>query len=336
MLRCFEIGEEITMRKFSSWASATAVVVAASVAVGGCSQVGRLKGKMAFKDANVLYQGQDYRQAASKYEETLADCRGSGPDCTDPDLDSAYFFLGNSYDNMYRPSRRGEAANDELLTKAIANYKKASEIENDPKIKRLAFDYLVNSYGPDKLNDPAQAEPILLNMIQMDPKESTSYFGLANIYEQSGDYERSEQMLQKAREMRPTDPAVYMQLAGFYNRQGEFTKTMEALNDRAKQEPTNPEAHYTIATYYWEKAYRDFTTPEPDKLRFVQQGLNAVDEAIKLKPDYFEALTYKNLLLRVQANLEKNPGRQQALLREADQFRNRAQDIQKKQRAGGA
>jgi len=323
------------MRKFSSLAPVAAIVVA-SLAVTGCSQVGRLKGKMAFKDANVLYQGQDYRQAAAKYEETISECRGSVPDCTDPDLDSAYFFLANSYDNMYRPSRRGEAANDELLTKAIANYKKSAELENDPKIKRLAMDYLVNAYGPDKLNDPSQAEPILLSMIQMDPKESTSYFGLANIYEQSGDYERAEQMLVKAREMRPNDPAVYMQLAGFYNRQGEFPKTMAALHDRAKQEPTNPEAHYTIATYYWDKAYKDFTTPEAEKLQFVQDGLKSVDEAIKLKPDYFEALTYKNLLLRVQANLEKNPAKQQALLREADQFRDKAQEIQKKQRAGGA
>ena len=109
-------------------------------------------------------------------------------------------------------------------------------------------------------------------MIEMDPKETSSYFGLANIYEQSGDYEHAEKMLIKAREMRPNDSAVYMQLAGFYNRQGEFTKTMEALHARAEQEPNNPEAHYTIATYYWEKAYRDFTTPEADKVKFVQQG----------------------------------------------------------------
>ena len=124
----------------------------------------------------------------------------------------------------------------------------------------------------------------------MDPKETSSYFGLANIYEQSGDYDRAEQMLNKAREMRPNDSAVYMQLAGYYNRQGDFTKTMEALHERTKQEPTNPEAHYTVATYYWEKAYRDFTTPEADKMKFVQQGLQAIDEAIRLNPKYFEAL----------------------------------------------
>jgi tetratricopeptide (TPR) repeat protein len=298
-----------------------------AVAASGCGQIGMLKAKMAFKDANQLYQNQDYRAAAAKYEEVLAN---------DPSLTYAYFFLGNSYDQQYRSVKRGDPANDALLTKAIANYKKSSEVEQDPKIKRLALDYLVSSYGPDKLNDPSQAEPILLSMIEMDPKETSSYFGLANIYEQSGDYDRAEQMLNKAREMRPNDSAVYMQLAGYYNRQGDFTKTMEALHQRTQQEPTNPEAHYTVATFYWEKAYRDFTTPEADKMKFVQEGLQAIDEAIRLNPKYFEALTYKNLLLRVQANLEKDPARQQALLREANEWRDKAQEVRKQAQAAGA
>ena len=144
-----------------------------AVAAAGCGQIGMLKAKMAFKDANALYQGQDYRAAAAKYEEVLQN---------DPNLTYAYFFLGNSYDQQYRSVKRGEPANDPLLTKAIANYKKSAEVEVDPKIKRLALDYLVSAYGPDKLNDPGQAEPILLNMIKMDPKETSSYFGLANIY----------------------------------------------------------------------------------------------------------------------------------------------------------
>ena len=126
-----------------------------AVAAAGCGQIGMLKAKMAFKDANQLYQNQDYRAAAAKYEEVLAN---------DPNLTYAYFFLGNSYDQQYRSVKRGDAANDAMLTKAIENYKKSAEVESDPKIKRLALDYLVSAYGPDKLNDPAQAEPILLNM----------------------------------------------------------------------------------------------------------------------------------------------------------------------------
>jgi tetratricopeptide (TPR) repeat protein len=206
----------------------------------------------------------------------------------------------------------------------------------DPKIKRLALEYLVSAYGPDKLNDPAQQEPILLQMIQVDNKDTTAYFGLANIYEQSGDYPAAEEMLNKAREMRPNDASVYMQLAGFHNRQGAFDKTMEALHARAQNEPNNPEAFYTISSYYWEKAYRDFTLKPADQLKYVQDGITAVDEAIRLKPDYFEALTYKNLLLRVQARIVKDPAEQQRLLAEAKQYEARALEVRNKQRASGA
>jgi tetratricopeptide (TPR) repeat protein len=315
------------MRKFSSQMALGALVVAVSLAAAGCSQINALKAKMAFKDANQLYQQQDYKAAAEKYEEALV---------ADPNLTYAYFFLGNSYDNQFRPARRGEPANDSMLTKAIDNYKKSAEVEQDAKIKKLAMEYLVAAYGPDKLNDPSQAEPILRRMIELEPNEPSNYTYLSRIYEENGDYDQAEQLLIKAREMKPNDAGVYVTLAAFYNRQGEFDKTMEALHSRAEREPNNPEAFYTIATYYWEKAYRDFTTSQADKIKFVAAGNEAIDKAIKLKSDYPEALTYKNLLLRVQANLEKDPSKQQQLLREADQYRDRAVEIQKKQRAASA
>ena len=316
------------MRKVKATAAAAALVAVVGLATSGCAQVGRLKGQMAFKDANVLYQAQKYRDAAAQYEEAVA---------ANPELADAYFFLANSYDNQYRNTKRGDPENDALLEKAIVNYKKRSEMDGgDPKIKRLALEYLVNAYGPEKLNDPAQQEPILLRMIEVDPADTTAYFGLANIYEQSGDYQRAEEMLVKARDVKPRDPAVYMQLAGFHNRQGAFDKTMEALHARAEMEPTNPEAFYTIASYYWEKAYRDFTLSPTDQMKFTQEGLKAVDKAIELKPDYFEALTYKNLLLRVQARLVKDPGEQQRLMTEAKQYEARAIEVRNKQRAAGA
>ena len=96
------------------------MVAGLCLVAAGCGQIGSLQGKMAFKDANTLYAGQDYRAAAAKYEEAIA---------ADPDLTAAYFFLGNSYDQQYRPTRRGEAENDELMNKAIENYRKSAEIE---------------------------------------------------------------------------------------------------------------------------------------------------------------------------------------------------------------
>jgi tetratricopeptide (TPR) repeat protein len=179
------------MVRVSSRAPLCALIALGFISAG-CSQVGLLKGKMAFKDANTFYQQQDYKAAAEKYEETLAACRGSDASCTEPRLVAAYFFLGNSYDNQYRPARKGEKSNDDMLTKAIDNYKKSAEVEKDPKIKKLAMEYLVAAYGPDKLNDPSQAEPILRRMIELEPTEPSNYTYLSRIYEENGDYEQAE------------------------------------------------------------------------------------------------------------------------------------------------
>ena len=308
------------MRKFALRAAVVAFATGLSLLVAGCGQVKMLEARMALKDAHTAYQQQDYRGAIEAYEKAIA---------ADPTQTESYFYLGNSYDNMYRPTRRGEAANDALIDNAVANYKKAVELEQRPELKKLALQYLANAYGADKLNDPAQSEPVVQQLIEMDPSDPVNYFALARIYEDSGDYERAEQTLVQAREARPTEPAVYTNLAAYYNRQGNFEGAIEALNARAEREPTNPEAFYTIATYYWEKAYRDFSLSDPEKIKYTQMGIAAIDKSLMLNEGYMEALVYKNLLLRVQANLERNPARQQALLREADQLQNRAEEIRK-------
>lgn len=304
-----------------------AVVLGLSLVTVGCGKYSfaSLKAKKAFQDANALYQQQDYKRAAEKYEEVLQ---------TDPGLVTAYFFLGNSYDNLYKPSRVGETENDAYLQKAIENYKISADKETDPKMRKLAMEYLVAAYGPDKLNDPAQAEPIVKQMIEMDPNEPTNYFALAKIYEDSGMYDEAEATLLKAREVRPNEPTVYTTLAGYYNRQGEFDKTIEALEARAEKEPDNPEAFHTIATYYWDKAFRDFRLSDPEKKDYVLKGIEAADRALALKDDYIDALTYKNLLLRLQANLEKDPKVQQDLIKEADRLREQAIELQKRKTAG--
>jgi hypothetical protein len=125
-----------------------------------------------------------------------------------------------------------------------------------------------------------------------------------------------------------------MTLAGFYNRQGQFDKTIDALQQRSAKEPNNPEAFYTISTFYWDKVFRDARLKESDKKEYVQKGIDAVDKAIQIKPDYAEALVYKGLLLRLQANMEKDRDKQQALLKQADMLRDKANELRKKTAAG--
>lgn len=321
--------------RIRSTAANLALIAGLGLAVAGCGKFNEVRAMKAFKDGNKQYAGSHWKEAADHYEETVRldpntavnTCGDGGPGCV-------YFYLANAYDNMYRPTRKGEPANDQLLEKAIANYKLASEKIQEPKMKTLSLQYLVAAYGPDKINDPTQAEPVVRSMIDLDPKDPTNYFALAKIYEDSGEYELAEQTFLKAREARPQDPAVYMQLAGYYSRQGNFDKTIESLNERIKVEPQNPEAYYTLSTYYWDEAYRDFRLNDKQKLDYVLSGLQAVNKALEIKSDYMEAIAYKNLLLRLQANLEKDPAKQQALLKEADALRDKATEMRKQKAAG--
>ncbi len=311
--------------RIRSSAACLALVAGLGLALAGCGKIGEIRAMKAFKDGNKFYMASDWRQAAVKYEEAIA---------ADPNRTEIYFYLANSYDNMYRPTRKGEAQNDAYLTKAIENYKLAGEKIPDPKLKRLSLDYLVAAYGSEKLNDPTQAEPVVKQMIQMDPSDTLNYFALANIYEGSGEYAIAEETLLKAKEVRPNDPAVHIQIAAYYNRQGEFAKTMASLEDRIRVEPNNPEAYYTPAVYYFDAANRDFRLTDEQKRNYVARGIESVDQALKINSDYMEAYVYKGLLLRLEATLIKDPARQQALLKEADQLRDKATELRKQKASG--
>ena len=314
--------------------SVTAVLLVMVAMLGlsvtaACSKVANLKAIMSYKEANKAYGAQDWKRAARLYEEAVQ---------SDPSLAQVYFYLGNSYDNLYKPAIK-DPANEALLPKAVQNYELAAERlstgkPEDVKLRKLTLQYLGAAYGPDKLNDPVKAEPAVQRMIQLDPGDPTNYFALAKIYEDAGVYDEAEKVLDMAKAAKPGDPAVYMQLAGYYNRQGQFDKTIGALKERAEKEPSNPEAFYTLATYYWDEAYRDIKLKDSEKAKYVQEGVDAVDQALKIKADYVEALVYKNLLLRLQANIEKDPAKQQALIKQADQLRDKAQEIRKTKATG--
>ena len=314
--------------------AAFALLAAVSLAAAGCGKYSysNLKAMKAFKDGNTHYGAQDWKNAAAKYEEAIA----QNPNLTAPAPDGSgvtpYFFLANSYDNLYKPSRAGEAENDAYMQKAIENYKKSAERDSGEMRKR-AMQYLVAAYGPEKLNKPEDAEPIVQKMISMDPNDPENYAQLSKIYEDAGRYEEAEAALIKAKEVKPNDPTVYTTLSGFYNRQGDFDKTMQALQQAADLEPNNPEGYQRVAVFYWEKAFRDHRLASAQKREYITKGIEATNRALDLNKEYVDALTYKNILLRMQANEEKDRAKQQDLLRQADELRNRAIELGKKKTA---
>jgi tetratricopeptide (TPR) repeat protein len=323
-----EMRENMKTRIRTVSVATVVLAIGLSAATAGCGKysISNLKAMKAFKSANDHYRSQRWREAAGGYEAVIA----ANPNYeANPDFTAAYFFLGNSYDNLYKAARKGEPENDAYMTKAIENYTKAAEQAKDPLIKRRALEYLVAAYGSDKLNDPGQAEPIVRRIIEMDPGDPAAHFALSKIYEDAGRYEEAEQALLKARDAKPNDPAVHNALGQYYNRQGEFEKTIEAFTRAAELDPNNPQGFHLIGGYYQDKASKDFRLTPAQKRLYNEKGIEAEDKALQLNPNYIDALVYKNILLRQLALTEKDPAKQKEFLNQADQLRNKAMSLQK-------
>src|SRR3954470_4428164 len=209
----------MTIRIRAASAATVVLVCGASLVTTGCGKYswGTLTAVKSFKDGNADYARKDWKKAAEKYEEVV-----KHDDAIQklPQLATAYFFLGNSYDQLYKPAKTGDATNDAYIQKAIDNYRKAADKNQDKQWKKSSLEYLAAAYGSDKLNDPAKAEPVYQEIIALEPNEPANYLALAKLYEDAGRYDDAEAQYDKAAAVKPNDASVLAARAGYYSRQG--------------------------------------------------------------------------------------------------------------------
>src|SRR5262249_43573042 len=88
----------------------------------------------------------------------------------------------------------------------------------------------------------------------------------------------------------------------------------------------NPEAFYVYGVVCYEKVHKNPPADDNEKLVIIEKGKEALQHAIDMKQDYFEAMAYLNLMWREQAvvDAKTDPARGQADVAQADQIRNRA------------
>jgi tetratricopeptide (TPR) repeat protein len=311
------------------------LVVGLSIAASACGKysIGSIRSTKAFKDGVEAYQKQQYKEAVDDLQHAIE---------LNPDFGFSYFYLGNSYDRMYRPAHKGEPDNDANLQKAVENYKlaivklKSSDMQQAPLFRNLSFQYLVAAYGTDRLNDFGKAEEVMKELINAEPNEPTNYQALARLYQDQGRNDEAEQNFIKATEVQPNNAVSYQLLANFYNQTGNFDKTLAALQKRADVEPNNPEAWHTMATYYYDKAFRDGRLTPAVAKGYIQEGIKTEDKALALNSEYLEAVQYKNMLLTLAATKEKDPALQRQYLEQAKQYYQEAMKLRAKQASAPA
>jgi tetratricopeptide (TPR) repeat protein len=169
-----------------------------------------------------------------------------------------------------------------------------------------------------------------------DEREKTERFYLSFL-NSTGDKDKAIAYLEKQLASRPNDLALINQIATLYQKKGDFTKALEYFEKRANMDPTNKETWYTLGVNCWARSYHGgLAVSQEEREQVVEKGIMALEKALAIDPNYFDALSYINLIYREKAKalaaVGKNAEAGQAYAK-ADEYQKQAVDLRKAQAA---
>ncbi len=195
------------------------------------------------------------------------------------------------------------------LNKGVASYKNAKyeqaidhfqqAVSLDPTLENARL-YLATAYAqqyipgvdsPDNNRMGEQAVDAYKAVLDKDPNNVNCIKGIAYIYLQMKKFEDAKTYYRKAIEKDPNDPEPYYSVAVIDWTQS-YLPRMEARNKLAlkSEEPLkDKKVCAALKVKSWD---------------VVQDGISQLNTALKLRPDYDDAMAYMNLLYREKADIE--------------------------------
>ncbi len=120
-----------------------------------------------------------------------------------------------------------------------------------------------------------------------------------------------------------------LSIASLYYQLKMYDESKDWCGRILKIAPDNAEAYYRVAVMDFDDSLKktglqgenvEFLSPEEKThtLADIDEGLKSVDKALEIRPDYFDAMEYQNLLWREKAKFEKDEKAKNELIRQAD------------------
>ena len=317
-------------------------LIVAAIGFAGCSSI---QARQAFKDGNKLYKEENFRKAIEKYDRALE---------LEPANAPAAFYRASSYQALYRPGRTDIPDNKSRLDTAIEGYKSvvnsAGTTEEDKQVKANALAALTGIYAEDPYRNYDSAVEYANQLVSQNPNDAKFLLAMANLYERFERTAEAESVYKKIRELYPNDAALCSHVAGFYNKPlwsdpsgrnadgktSRFEDAITTLKACAELAPQDPGGFHKVAVFYWDKAYRDASLDPKQRDAYAVAGLEYADKALSLKPDYFEAVVFKNLLYRVRASATTDPRQRTSYLDEAEKYQKLGIELKKQQQEAAA
>lgn len=231
--------------------------------------------------------------------------------------------------------------------KALEFYRKAIRLNPDLNIayyhSALCYTTL---YKPGSLHPKDQeylqsAIDLFLEFLRREPDHQEAKNLLLNIYLQGRRYDDAISIFEK--ELRdlekngadPVQTSQLMQKLGMiYAKKGDFETSLQWYQKRAEFDKKDPEALYTIGVLCWDKVYHQGATLDLDRRsELIDMGLDYLRRAADMKEDYFEAVSYINLMYREKAKVAQMLGNEEDFLKyteEANKHMHLSLELRKK------
>jgi tetratricopeptide (TPR) repeat protein len=278
-------------------AGARLICVTVFVQLLGCGGVSsNLQARRELKKGNQNYLAGDYRAAIDHYDQAVARA---------PTLSRAYLNRAYSQEALFRASESLDERRT-LADSAAASFLRYTELaeaghrDGDKAPARERVDEHILTLYLDSLQ-PHKASELLASRLAAHPNDMASLQMLANLAVEQGDFENALRWHRK----------------------------------RIELEPDEAEGHVALAVMSWNFSNHNMVA---DSLRapLLDEGVKSAERAIELKPDYFEALVYANLLYREKAKYAANDAERAEYEKRYTEYQERARQVGEKQKKDGA
>jgi tetratricopeptide (TPR) repeat protein len=219
---------------------------------------------------------------------------------------------------------------------AVEDFKQAKQLDPDLVNARLylatayASQYIPGAPSDENMRHGQEAVEEYRQVLEKDPNNINAIDGLASIlYQMAGQpfdpkkFEESKSYHEKHIQLKPQDPQPYYSVGvidwalayrGNNEMRAEYNKAH--INKQVRDtDPLSPEVRAAYTQKYGS---------------MVDEGIKALQTAIQIKPDYDDAMTYLNLLLRRKADMVESAAERDALTKQADDLLDKVKELKQK------
>jgi tetratricopeptide (TPR) repeat protein len=218
---------------------------------------------------------------------------------------------------------KGVAAyRDAQFQAAIEHFKSA--IQLDPTLLNAKL-YLATAYTqqytPGNTAVANQAIQAFEDVLKLDPQNTTALASIAQMYYNMKDFDRAKRFQRERMQVEPNNPQPYYWIgvinwALCFQRDGEMRKDLKLnVPNRDGVLPPLP------------KKDREKLADQNSQL--IDEGIEALNKSLNLKPNDFDTMAYLNLMYRQKADIEESNAAREADLKTADGWQQKAMNLRK-------